>query len=119
MRELEQHLSAGIKTEITVEKKQEIEYVLEGTITPKNGHTLWEINELTGEIKKAEYKRDTATFNPLAKREPEKLVVNPDCVYIPSLNIENAKKKYDKDKRQTSYFDKEPPMKLSDITTFK
>ena len=120
MKELETHLKVGVnnpnQTEINVKKKQEIEYVLEGTIKPQTGHFVWELNEETGEVKKAEYKRDTISFNAFTKQEPEKLVVNPDCIYIPALNIENAKKKYLKNKEQSAYYVKPPVMNLSDIT---
>lgn len=37
------------KIETNVKKKQEIEYVLLGTIKPQRGQFVWEINEETGE----------------------------------------------------------------------
>ena len=54
MKELETHLKVGNENriELNVKKKQEVEYVLQGTIKPKTGHFVWELNEETGEIKK-------------------------------------------------------------------
>jgi len=119
MKELETHLKVGngseTRIELNVKKQQEIETVLQGTITPKNGHFVWEINEETGVVKRAEYKRDTVAFGFTVKVPNEKLVVQPDCIYIPALNIENAKKKYLKNKEQDYYFDKIAPMSLSEI----
>ena len=51
------------KIETNVKKKQEIEYVLLGTIKPQRGQFVWEINEETGEILKAEYRRKTVSFD--------------------------------------------------------
>tara|TARA_R110000868_G_scaffold400868_1_gene675599 strand:+ start:5761 stop:6120 length:360 start_codon:yes stop_codon:yes gene_type:complete len=118
MKELETHTKIGkeAKVELAIKKQQEIEYILHGVIAPKVGHVVWEINEETGEIKKADYKKDTVTFNFMAKKEPEKLIVNKDCIYIPALNSENAKRKYLKNKEQSFYYKKEPLLKLNDIT---
>lgn len=115
MKELETHLKLEeqTRTEVTVKKKQEIEYVLQGTIKPKTGHFIWELNEETGEIKKAEFKRSIVVFG--AKFPPEELVVKSDCIYIPALNAKNAKKKYLKNNDQSSYYYKEPLMKISDL----
>lgn len=120
MRELETHLNTGLdnanRVELNVKKQQEIEYVLEGTIKPKRGHFVWELNEETGEIKKAEYKTVTATFNILSEKPAQKLIVNADCVYIPALNKENAKAKYLRNKEQVYYYSKPPLLNLSEIT---
>lgn len=120
MKELETHLHTGVnnanRVELNVKKRQEIEYVLEGTIKPKKGHFVWELNEETGEIKKAEYKTVTATFNMLSEKPAHKLIVNENCVYIPALNKENAKAKYLRNKEQKHYYSKPALLKLSDIT---
>ncbi len=116
MKEIEKPLTlpSEHKVELSVKKKQEIEYVLQGTIKPKRGHFIWELNEESGEIKKAQYKRNIAVFG--AKPSPEELIINSDCVYIPALNSDNAKKKYLKNKEQAHYFSVPSPMNLSDIT---
>lgn len=110
MKELEIHLNKGVKTELSVKKQQEVEYILEGTIKPRTGHFIWEINKETGEAKKAEYKRDVAVFN--AKIPSKKLIIKDNCIYIPALNATNAKDKFLKDGNQSSYYSKEPVMKL-------
>ena len=94
MKELETHLKIDSqeRVELNVKKKQEVEYVLHGTIKPKTGHFIWELNEETGEIKKAEFKKTTAVFGAVVASE--ELIVKPGCIYIPALNSENAKKKY-------------------------
>lgn len=116
MKELETHLKLGgqERIELNVKKKQEIEYVLEGVIKPQAGHFIWEVNEETGEIKKAEFKRNAVVFG--AKQPPEKLIVKADCIYIPALNAENAKRKYLKNKEQSAYYTKPAEMNISDIT---
>jgi len=116
MKELETHLQNDTQDniELNVKKKQEIEYVLQGTIKPQKGHFVWEVNEETGEIKKASFKRNTVLFG--AAITPEELIIKPDCLYIPALNPENAKRKYLKNKNQSSYYVKPSIMTLSDIT---
>jgi len=115
MKELETHLKLDNqdKIELNVKKQQEIQYFLQGTLKPQVGHFIWELNEETGEIRKAEFEKTTAIFG--AAIPPEELIVKPDCIYIPALNAENAKKKYLKNKNQSFYYAKEAPMKLGDI----
>jgi hypothetical protein len=116
MKELETHLKLKDKTELNIKKQQEVEYILEGTIKPKRGHIVWEINEETGEINPAEYKSDTISFVKSLAVPSEKLVIKKDCVYIPALNIKNAKKKYLNNKEQSYYFKKDALLNLSDLT---
>lgn len=115
MKELENHLNLASKIEINVKKKQEVEYFLEGIIKPKIGHFIWEVNEETGDIKKADYKVNSTVFHWSQTKLSEKLVVNPFCVYIPALNAVNAKKNYLRNKNQNEYFVKEPIMSLKDL----
>lgn len=116
MKELEQHLNAGVRMEVGVKKKQEIEYVLEGRLCPKRGQKVWEVNEITKEAEEAKYKSDTAAFDNFTSMPVEKLIVNKDCVYIPALNVANALRKYGKNPNQSHYYVKEAPSKLSEIT---
>ena len=119
MKELETHLKVGVNSEARIEmnvkKQQEIEYILEGTIKPKKGHFVWEINTITGEVKKAQYKQDTVTFNIHTELPSEKLITNIDCVYIPALNARTAKDKYLKNSDQSNYYVKHAPMSLNDL----
>ena len=117
MKELETHLKLGTqeRIELNLKKKKEIEYVLEGTIKPIKGHFIWELNEETGEIKKAEFKRNTAVaFS--TTLPPEELIIKAESVYSTALNVANAKKNYLNDNRQSSYYVKEAPMSLSDLS---
>ena len=117
MKELQQHIkvSEATRHEVTVKKKQEIEYVLIGNITPKNGHKVFEINEF-GEVSEAEYKKDTAVFNANAIMQPNKLIIKPNCIYIPALNSTNAKRKYIQNKNQSAYYTKVAPSSINEIT---
>jgi hypothetical protein len=112
MKELETNPNNVIRTEINVKKQQKAEHTLEGTIKPKKGHKVWEVNEETGVIREADYKVDAVVFNFMAKKEPSKLVINDDCVYIPALNASNAKKKYLENNSQSHYYQKEALMEL-------
>jgi len=118
MKELEinvPHVSGGTKTELNVKKRQEIEYVLEGTIKPMKGHKVWEINEENGDINEAEYKRDTVHYLANGKLPAPKMVIKADCIYIPALNKENAKQKYLKNKEQSYYYAKPSTNNINDI----
>lgn len=115
MKELEQHnqISEAQRIEINVKKKQQIEHELQGRLKPKNGQFIWELNEETGEIKKAEFKKQVPVFG--AKNIPQEIIINPDCIYIPALNAENAKNKYLKNKEQSHYYAKEAVMQLHKV----
>ena len=110
MKELDVHskLTNEEKTEIQVKKKQEIDYVLLGSLRPHKGHKLFECNLLTGLIKEAEYeaKKDTIKYNQISYVESKKLIIHPDCIYIPALNLKNAKKKFLLNREQSNYFSK-------------
>lgn len=112
MKELETSPNNVIRAEITAKKQQKVEYTLDGTIKPKKGHKVWEINEETGVVREADYKVDTVVYNFMATKDPERLVMNPNCVYIPALNAKNAKKKYLENNSQSHYYQKEALMEL-------
>lgn len=114
LKQLEQHLNSGLKTELNVKKKQEIEYLLEGTIKPKKSHTIFEIDRLTGKAIRAQYKVDTVILGTNEKGK-EKLIINPNCIYIPALNVENAEKKFKNNPNQSAYYYKHAPMNINDL----
>ncbi len=118
MKELETHLNIGInsatKTELNIKKQQEIEYILEGTIKPKKGNVVWEINIDTMEVNKAEYKSVTATIG-LSEKPIEKLVRNPNCIYISAFRKESALNQYRKNPNQSHYYYKEPLFDLNNL----
>ena len=90
-------------------------------IKPKKGHTLWEINLQTGNIKPAEYEEVNLQINDFgpqlnmhlqmavigkaipAKEIKNKLITKPDCIYISALNIQNAAKKFAKRAREGGF----------------
>lgn len=107
MKELEQHnkIDESTRIEVTLKKRQEIEHMYKGSIKAKKGQFVWEIDEETGEIKKAEYKKPPAIFDLTKSFKPKvELIMRKDCVYIPALNAENAKKKYLQNKNQSHYY---------------
>ena len=62
------------------------------SITPYKGHTLFEIDCSTGEIKEAEYEEVNASYQTGAARK--KIIIKPNCLYISCLNKKSAKKKF-------------------------
>lgn len=95
MNELQQLNKDKVKNERQAE--QEKQNVLIGRIRPRRGHTLFEINEKTGEIKEADFISETIEFTKVERGDysPRKRVqVNHNCKYISALNKKNALKKY-------------------------
>lgn len=82
-------------TQVTGEKKTQLNYL--GSVKMHKGHTCFELNLKTGEVKKADYKQETLDFQD-AKRgfssSRKKLVVNQYCIYETALNIKNAERKF-------------------------
>lgn len=76
-----------------VAKKQK-EYKLIGKQRKVAGHTLFEFNRKTKEIKPADIRReciiDAGTGNPIYKTKTD---VHEGCFYLQALNIKNAEKK--------------------------
>jgi hypothetical protein len=93
------------KLEISVKQKKQIEHTLQGSINPKPNHKIWEVNEETGEILEAQYEQTPIVYKGSKTIiHNKKLIMNSGCVYIPSLNKENAKKHYLKNNNQSHYF---------------
>ena len=63
----------------------------------KKGHTLFEVNTVTGEVKKAEY--EEVKDVPFQKRErfaavtKQRVIIRENCIYKSALNIENLFRK--------------------------
>lgn len=112
MKELElsihEKVSEQKQTELSVKKKKEIDYILLGSLRPQKGHKLFECNLLTGIVNEAKYhnRKDTIHYNSIKYVETKKLIIHPDCIYIPALNVKNAIKKFTKEKNQNKYFTK-------------
>jgi len=63
----------------------------------KKGHTLFEVNTVTGEVKKAEF--EEVKDAPYQKRErfaavtKQRVIIRENCVYKSALNIDNLFRK--------------------------
>ena len=80
------------KQEIQAKINKELKYL--GSIKHQPGHTLFEINLNTGQIKEATIKREVAVGidgKPVYKR---KVQISADCYYLEALNLKNAKKRF-------------------------
>lgn len=87
------------KTELRAEAKQESKQKYLGTILPKKGHTLFEVNTITGEIKKAKYEKTDIDFEKAKEGiivKKRKVIIKPNCIYVSALNIKNVIKKLKK-----------------------
>ena len=80
------------KLEIQAKINKELKYL--GSLNHQPGHTLFEVNLNTGQIKEATIKRDIAVSvygKPIYK---SKVQIGADCYYLEAQNIKNAKKKF-------------------------
>jgi hypothetical protein len=89
MKELE--LKNETKIEISVKQKKQVEHQLIGKIIPFEGHTIWQINNETLEIEKAEF--SNATYHFIGENKKE-IITKKGYTYISALNKKNALKKY-------------------------
>lgn len=83
------------KIVLSKQAEQQKEVKLIGRIRPRKGHTLFEVNRFTGEIKKAKFESQTITLEQAKNKNlcpSKKVLINKDCVYISSLNTNNVKK---------------------------
>lgn len=92
------------RIEVNVKKEKEVQYELIDKIIPYNGHTVWEINKQTLEIKKAEWYNTNYVIGGENKKE---LVVKKGYAYVSALNEKNALKKYKSGKSGTKQINKE------------
>ena len=66
-----------------------------GSMIPKKGHTLFEINLATNQYRKAEFKEDDIHFEKAMKKDfskTKKVMIEKNCIYISCLNEKNLKK---------------------------
>jgi hypothetical protein len=88
------HLSEKDKVEIVKQKQQETQKVLDTTLKPKKGHTLFEVNLMEKTI-------ELATFDELPNVNYEdalkdqfavkrKITKKSNCIYILALNKKNV-----------------------------
>ena len=82
------------KTELSIQKKQQIQRELIGKIIPHNNHTIWEINIETLEINKAKFINHPAII--IGEPFRTEILERKGYAYISALNKGNALKKYNK-----------------------
>lgn len=86
------------KIEIRDEQQQKKEIKLIGRQRKVRGLTLFEYNEKTKELSKAQYKKqdfslESLSLDPSQLKISSKVVVNENCIYFQALNRKNAIKK--------------------------
>lgn len=86
------------KIEIVKEAELKSELKLIGSFKPKKGHTLFEVNKLTGEVKKAEFEVDTTIHFDKAKNVKQtgtrsEVITKDNCSYHTALNVQNLFRK--------------------------
>jgi len=80
--------------QVHVEKRLQ----LNGRFIPQRGHTLFEVNSVTGEVVKAEFEEVkevsfSASKSPFKQVTTKKVIMRENCIYISALNIKNCFKK--------------------------
>jgi hypothetical protein len=85
--------------EVSVKKQQKHELKLIGSLLPKRGHQIFEINTKTGKCRLAEYRieKEVSISDALLKNR-KSIVINKDCEYISSLNAKSAMKRFNQGK---------------------
>ena len=97
MKETQPHKADEIAIVKQVEQKKQRAHI--GTIYPHEGHSIFEYNHATKELKKATFKDAAICFtqNKNQPRIERKVIdVKENCYYLSSLNIKNAVKKIHK-----------------------
>jgi hypothetical protein len=90
---------------VGIEKYVKKEVKLISRITPKPGHTCFELNLKTGDVSIAEYDTLIVDQSKIVKGQVvtrRKLIAKANCIYISALNQKNAEKKFQQ------AFDKNP-----------
>jgi len=83
------------KIDVSVKKQKQVEHQLIGKIIPHENHSMWEINNETHEVKKAQY--SNTTYQAFAKNQKE-IIVKKGFSYVSALNKKNALKQFLKGK---------------------
>lgn len=85
------------KLEISAEipNKREEKYI--ATLHPQKGHSCFEMNLVTKEIKLAEFENVVVNYLDAANgnhTKKSKIIVKKNCLYVTALNEKNATKKF-------------------------
>lgn len=90
------------RTEVRTPQQQEKKLDYIGTLRKKPGHTLFEIDTETGDIRPAEFESSYVDYTQAAAGTiyPRRvLVVKDGCIYKSCLNKKNAKKHFENFKK--------------------
>lgn len=83
-------IKEAVKDKVVIVGQKEIEKLkLQGTIRPQKGHTLFELNLKTKEIKPAQFEE----IYYQSDMKKKKVIMQHDCIYISALNEKNALRK--------------------------
>lgn len=102
MKELESAIQENQlqSTEIVAEQEKKKEIKLVGRQRKMRGGILWEYNQKTHEIKRAQYTKEIAKFDFDTSRAnqstPSKVNVKENCIYEQALNYKNIVKRLKK-----------------------
>lgn len=102
---LDNHQSLQDKTEIHAQKEIEKHKQLFTSTVLHKGHTMWEIDCMTGEIREAQYKEEKVVFvskvdlltnarDGVVPKVVKDIDCKPNCLYIGALNKKSAQKKF-------------------------
>lgn len=95
MKETQEHNPDQVENvrQVKIEDQQ----VVVGSLTKKKGHSIFEVNRVTMEVKIAETEQLPVSFSDRKNNRfapnKSKLVINKDCVYVSALNVQNAMRK--------------------------
>jgi hypothetical protein len=86
-------------SEIVAKKEQKKEDQKVTTIKPHKGHTLYEFNIDTKELVEATFEKTDVEYVAVINKHNiarRKVIMQPGCIYVSSLNKKNAMKKLNK-----------------------
>ncbi len=118
MKEFEKKDKARVAIQQQKQQKQEVQ--ISKRLSAHAGHTLFEIDALTGEVQKALFNHEESAYiwrpdwKPGDKIVGQKsLIQKQGCEYVLALNIENARKNFEKGFDGNKFTNKNP-LKLWD-----
>jgi hypothetical protein len=107
------------KTELTVQKQQQVERELIGHIVPHSGHRIYEINIKTLDIQEADFLKwetlhlaDLLNLKNKGKTPNLEILTREGYAYVSALNKANALKKYKKGLNGSKAVSNPLPIKL-------
>jgi len=96
MKNIDSKVEEKDKIEIVKQQVKEIQTVFLGTVRPKKGHSMFEVNFKLKTIVKAEFDEvPSLNFKDAmigVRSLSKKITKKPDCIYVSALNKKNALK---------------------------